>query len=188
MTDENFKIKLNKELDILGGNFIILLSTNSKDYFNSVLETLKFLTDRGMSGVYLTSARPYDYMMKNFEKYNINTENLFFIDTVSCMAGKFPGEHENCVFIENPTSLEEIGMWTDTLMKRLKIENKFLILDSLSTMLIYNDATSLKKFGQLLINRLRLHESSGIFTSIDMEIQGGLYEALSALCDKTIKI
>ena len=188
MTNENFKIKLNKELSSLGNEFIILLNTDSKYYLDSVLETLKFMTDKRMGGVYLTSARPYGYMVKKFKEYNINNENLFFIDAISGMVGKSPGEDGRCVFIENPTALEEIGMWTNTLMDRIEVENKFLIVDSLSTMLIYNDVGALKEFSQFLINRLRLAGVSGIFTSIEMEIQMDFYGMMVALCDKTIEI
>lgn len=188
MTDENLKIKINKELDTLGDSFIILINANSKDYFDSVLETLKFMTDRGMGGVYLTSARPYNYILKSFEKYNIDPKNLFFIDTISCMAGKSAGEQGKCVFIENPSALEEVGMWTSILMDRIGNKNKVLIIDSLSTLLIYNESTALTKFSQMLINRLRLQGSSGIFTAIDTEVHEGFQNALTALCDKIIKL
>ena len=188
MSNENFKIKLNRELSSLKDPFIILLNTNSKDYFDSVLETLKFLTDKGMGGVYMTSARPYNYLTETFRKQDIETRNLFFIDTVSCMAGKSPGEQGRCVFIENPTALEEAGMWTDTLMDRVGTENKFLIVDSLSNLLIYNDTGTLKRFSQFLIDRLRSQRASGVLASIDMEIPESLYEALNDLCDKTIEV
>jgi len=188
MNDKNFKINLCKDLGSLGDVFIVLLNANSKDYINSVLESLKFITDKGMGGVYLTSARPYGYMTKHFERYDIDTTNLFFIDTISCMAGKSPGEHGKCVFIENPSALEEVGMWVNSLMERIEMKNKILIIDSLSTMQIYNDIGTLTKFSQQLINRLRIRDESGIFTTIDTEIHEGLHNTLASLCDKTIKV
>jgi len=188
MTGENFKTKLNNELSGLGDKFIILLNTDSKYYFDSVLEALKFMTNRGMGGIYLTFARPHNYLTKTFKKYDIDAQNLFFIDTVSCMAGKSPGEQGGCVFIESPSSLEEVGTWTEILMGRIGMGSKFLIVDSVPTLLIYNEVGMLKNFSQLLINRLRLHGESGVFASIDMEIPVSFYETLSALCDKTIKV
>ena len=188
MTGENYKIKLNEDLAKLNDEFIALLNTNSKYYFDSVLESVKFMTDKGMGGVYLTSAHPHDYMMKVFERYNIETKNLFFIDTISCMAGKSPGESGNCVFIENPAALEEVGMWTSMLLERVGSKDKFLIVDSLSTLLIYNTVEMLKKFSQFSITRLRLQGASGLFVSIDMEIDEGFYDTLATLCDNIIKV
>ena len=104
------------------------------------------------------------------------------------MAGKSPGESGNCVFIENPSALEEVGMWTNVLLERIGSKDKFLIVDSLSALLIYNNVEMLKKFSQFSINRLRLQGASGIFVSIDMEIAEGFYDTLATLCDKTIKI
>jgi len=187
MNSENINIKINKELETLGDEFIILLTSKPEYYFDSVLKTVKFITDKGMGGVYITTSRPYRFIKNRLEEYSTDTENLFFIDTISCMAGESYGERERCVFIENPTAIEEVGMWIDILMDRVNTENKFLIIDSLSTMLIYNEITALKEFSQFLISRMRLTGTSGVFASIDTETQN-ICGVLSTLCDKTIKV
>ncbi len=189
MTDEQFKIKLDKELNNLADKFVILLNTDPEYYFDSVAETVKVMTDRGMTGIYVTSARPYGYIVQRFKEYNINTQNLFFIDLISCMAGKRAGEEGNCIFIENPVSLDEIEMWINTLMKRNDAKNKFLIVDSLSSLLIYNRPLSLKKFTELLVNYLRRYGVNGIFTTIDSEKHEVFQEEMDIiLYDKTINI
>jgi len=188
MNLKNFKSQLNNELNSLGKESIILLNTNSKYYPDSVIETLKFMADRGMIGGYLTFARPYDYLIKIFKKYNIDDQNLFFIDTVSCMAGKSPGKQGRCMFIRNPSALGDIRMWTDTLMGGIEVKNKFLIIDSLPNLLIYNGVRILEKFTQSLINHLRFQRANGVFASIDTEIPVDFYERLAGMCDKTIKV
>ena len=96
MTNENIKIKINEELCSLGDEFIILLNSGPEYYFDSVLETVKCITNKGFGGVYITSSHPYRFVKNQFERYDIDTENLFFIDTISCMAGEHSGERERC--------------------------------------------------------------------------------------------
>jgi len=188
MNDKNFKIKLDKELNNLAEKFIILLNTDPEYYFDSVAETVKFMTDKGMRGIYVTSARPYGYIERKFRSYDINTQNLFFIDLISCMAGKSAGEVGNCIFIENPVSLDEIEMWINILMERDDAKNKFLIIDSLSSLLVYNRPMSLKKFTELLVNYLRRYGVNGIFTTIDSEKHEVFQEETEMLYDRTINL
>ena len=62
MNNEKIKIKISKEFESLGDEFIILLTSRPEYYFDSVLETVKFITDRRMGGVYITTSRPYHFI------------------------------------------------------------------------------------------------------------------------------
>lgn len=186
--DFNFKLKLNEELSKLDTNAIILLEVKSEYCFDSVLELIKFLTEKGMSGVYLSVTRPYRYIIKKFDENNIKKQKLFFVDTISCMAGKSPGEFGECIFLESPSAIQDIEIAIENSMGKIKDENKFLIIDSLSTMLIYNDAKTLEKLIEMLVRRLRTNKSGGIFVSIEGEITDNFREKLKELCDKTIKV
>ena len=119
-------------------------------------------------------------------KRNIKTEDLLFIDCISAMAG----EHGNgdCVFIENPASLEEISMHIGSLLEGIESEKKFLVLDSFSSLLIYNNKNSIEEFAMYLINKLRLNNVNGILVVMEKDIPDGLKKILIAMCDKVIYV
>lgn len=139
------------------------------------------------NGVYITFSRPYEQITRDFEEQKINGERVIFIDCVSKMAGRFPGKKENAVFIDNPSSLEEVGMYSDKILSRMP-EPKFFILDSTSSMSIYNDKTSVREFIHFLINKMRLDKIGGIILTVEKEGMEEVIEALQPLVDAVIRI
>ena len=186
---DSIEEKIQADLKDTPNDSIILISTGAEEYFTAVLTSLKvLLNQKEMGGVYITISRPYSYLSKVLKERGINTKNLLFIDCISCMAGEMPGERERCIFIESPTSLEEITMYIDRLFEQVKTPDKFLFLDSLSTLLIYNSLRSAEEFSHYLINKLRLRGMGGIFISIEHELPEDLPQVLSQVCDKTIHV
>jgi len=188
MSAEDFKARLNKELSTLDSKHIVLMNIESEHYSDSIFETLRYMTGKGMGGVYLTSARPYDFLSKKLEKDGIDTKNIYFIDTVSCMIGDPPGEMGNRVFIKSPAALDDIEIWAYRLLEKIDAENKFLLIDSVSNMLIYNDAGKLAQFSKSLVNYLRSRKVSGVIASVVGEIEAGFHNVMTDLCDRVIKI
>ncbi len=189
MNFETLKTKINEELGMLEHKFIILVNMEPEHHTDSVLEIVKFMTDREMGGIYITSLNPYHYMKRTFKEYHINAKNLFFIDLLSCMAGSTPEMKDGCAFIETPAALEEIGFWVNKLMQKIDAENKFLIIDSFSTLLIYNNHAAVEEFNKSLIDEMRRMQSISVFasTSTDLENRNDFYTELAKLCDRMIK-
>ena len=68
-------------------------------------------------------------------------------------------------------------------LKKIK-DNKFVLLDSISTLLIYNEPETISKFVHFLTVKMRVLNLSVILIGLN-ENQGFLAE-LSQYCDKTI--
>lgn len=186
---DSIEEKIQEDLKDAPNDSIILMSTGAEEYFTAVLSALEILLNqRKMGGVYITISRPYSYLSRVLREKGIIIKDLLFIDCISCMAGEMPGERERCIFIESPTSLEEMAMYIDRLAEQIKTPDKFLFLDSLSTLLIYNSLRSAEEFSHFLINRLRLKGMGGIFVSIEHELPEDLPQVLSQVCDKTIHV
>jgi hypothetical protein len=138
-----------------------------------------------MGGIYVSVSKPYEQITKAMELAKVRSSNLFFIDCISHMAGKLPEKAENAVFIENPSSLEEISLYIDKLMVRIP-EPKFILLDSLSSLLIYNNERSVEEFTHLVINKMRLENVGGIIVSIKQKEAEALTNTLIPMCDREI--
>jgi len=118
----------------------------------------------------------------------IPTQDLFFIDCASKTAGKtLLGKGDHVAMIENPGSLEEATMYLDRMLSKVGTPKKFIFLDSLSTLLIYNSEKVVKEFTHYIINRMRLESISGIILTIEKKEADDLVKTLAPMCDAEIK-
>ena len=169
-------------------NFIILLLANSINYLQTNLDVLKYLINEvQMNGIYITINRPAMDMIKNLQKVNINTKNLFFIDCISETAKGNIERTDNILYTSSPKNLTDIGIAISEITKSLKDpSNYFLFLDSVSTLLIYNSARSIVQFSHFLINVIRTNNLNGVIMSVESETDNFVKRTLYVLCDKVI--
>lgn len=180
--------KLAKDLEDLKDDAVLLTTFKSQEHADVVASLLDVLVkEKGLSGVYISVSKPYGYLLDAVKSSEIPLDNLFFIDCISHMAGKLPEKAVNTVFIENPSILEEISMYMDKVLPRLK-EPKFILLDSVSSMLIYNDQKSVKEFVHYLINYMRLNSIGGAIMSIEKKEADDITRTLSPMVDKEVKL
>ena len=178
------KEKIKDEVESLTNKFIVLLDTPAENYCDTAMCSADFMVGKGKTGVYVSASRPYRFILKEMQKRGVNLSNLLFIDCISRMAGEHPcGE---CSYVENPSALDEISRHITSLLDKIESNEKFLIMDSLSTLLIYNSANSIKDFLTFLINKLRLEGIDCIILVIEHEAPPDLKSELVGMCDKSI--
>ncbi len=179
---------LSQNLAGVGDQDIVLLITPPQQHNDVAVGLTRMLADeKGRSGVYITFNRPFEQLVGDFNANNIDLAKIIFIDCISKMAGRFPGKKENAVFIDNPSSLEEIGMYAEKILARMP-EDRFVVLDSISSMLIYNDENSAREFSHFLVNKLRLEKAGGFLLAVEKEDTDKVVEIIQPLVDKVIKL
>ena len=181
--------KLKSELNKLPKGFVVLVTVNSKEYFRTNIEIIKFLAnDENVPGVYVTVNKPYQVMIKVLKENKINTKSLKFIDCITSVAGGKPEKTEDCLFISSPQNLTDLGVAMDQALKALPEDDKFLFLDSLSTLLIYNSVGTVAKFSHFLTSRMKLMGLRGVLISLEGETDPQLLSQLSQFCDGVIDL
>ena len=180
------KNQIEKEFETLSGDFVVLLNTRAENYSDAVMESVSLMLKKEKKGVYVTASRPYRFISKEMQRRNIKTEDVLFLDCISSMAGD--RGNGSCIYVENPAALEEISMHISSLLNKIGSDKKFLIIDSISTLLIYNSTNSVKEFAMFLVNKLRLEDVSGILVTIEKEAPDDIKRILIAMCDKAIHI
>jgi tetratricopeptide (TPR) repeat protein len=186
----NIREKLEARMKGMPDNTVILISSKSESHGQVVSEALRSLVnERGMGGVYLSFTQPYDAITSTIKSMGTSTDDIYFIDCISRTAGKPPHEKtENAVFVENPSSLEEVSMYLDRMLAKVESKKKFLFLDSLSSLLIYNTDKTVKEFTHFLINKIRLDGIAGIILSIEKKEAEDLVKTLTPMCDAEIRV
>jgi len=172
-------IKINQSIGIL------LPGNNYADLVQAIFERMRDNPDEAW--VYLTVTKPYDNLTKQYE-YLKDSKHIKFIDCISRAAGISKPEHD-CIYIESPTMLEKISLEIMNLFKEAD-ENakKYLVLDSLSNLIIYNDAEIVTEFFYHIINRTRARDIHTISLAIEEEGMSQQLNRLIYLNDKVLKV
>lgn len=180
--------KMKAEMSGLDDNAIVIVSVKSEDHMVVVSSLLRLLLiDRKQRGVYLSISIPSEQIIKLLDKDNLPSENLSFIDCISPMTGRIPEEKGLTVFVENPSSLEEVGMYSDKLLMKTPVP-KFVFIDSISSLLIYNTDKAVREFVHFMINKMRLDNTGGVILSTEKKEAEELVKTLVPMCDKLIRI
>lgn len=176
--------KIVDELKDLPENFIVLLIVGSDKYEEANMHILDLLVNKEKStGSYVTVNRPYKNMVQLMKTKNIDSDKIFFIDCITRKVEE-PKEVKNCVFIDSPSNLTELGIALEEVFKQS--EHKFLFLDSLNILSVYNSVDRVVKFAHFLTSKMRMHDLKGIMISLHEETDKKLISELSQFCDKMI--
>ena len=170
------------------GNVVLIL-TSAEKYLENVINVLKTLINKkNYPCIYVTINKPYQVLLNVLKKNSINTEKIFFIDLISKMTRTEITGVKDCLFIASPDSLTELSIAITESVRNLHGKNKFIFLDSLSTLLIYNQAGTVTKFAHFLIGKMKTESVEMIIISLEKEMDPKLVSQISILVDKVIKV
>jgi KaiC/GvpD/RAD55 family RecA-like ATPase len=180
--------KLKSKFENIPQGSVILVVSDAEQILKININILKVLMKSQGSGLYITINQPYRSLSKIFTENKIDLKNLFFIDCITKTIHGEPERTKKCLFISSPRGLTELGIAVSEVLESIKSKNKFMFMDSLSTLLIYNSAGSIAKFSHFLMNKIRLSDVTGIFISIEKEMDKKLISQLCQFSDRTITI
>lgn len=174
--------KLEKELTFVE-DFIGLVETPSEKALDTQLAAMKVLTQRHKTIILLSTTRPYSNLLTLLKKNNIDTNNVLILDLVS--QGQQETNQENVLFL-NSAALTSISIEINKHITE-KDFDKFIFLDSITTMLINNKPDVFLKFIHYLLTKMRINKVSGLLISFEKE-ENSVVEEIAQMCDKIIKI
>jgi len=180
--------KIDSHFKDLPEGFITLVLSDADKLLETNLSILKELTSKKHFGLYVTVNQPYKQIVKTLDKNSIDMSNMFFIDCISRMAGEKSRKGENVVYITSPSGLTELGIAISQALDSFpQKEKKYLYMDALSTLIVYNTAGTIAKFSHFIMNKIRLMGLSGVFIAVNKEIDETLIAQISELCDNIVK-
>lgn len=115
----------------------LLIITSVEKLQDEINKTINLF--RGSPGVYVSLNKTQKGVEEILQRNKINTSKLFFIDCVS-------GENVNeCALSVSPGNLDNLSYAINNFIKEIP-GKKFLIIDALSTLLIYNPENKVAAF------------------------------------------
>jgi KaiC/GvpD/RAD55 family RecA-like ATPase len=120
-------------------------------------------------GIYIVTNNFPEELMKGFEKFGkldeiLKKKLIRFVDCYSFHAGI---EKENTTFIirvNGPTALSEIGIVISEIIKQIPKGSKIrVLLDSVSTLLLFNPPKQIANFVQQLNSKIKAANATSVF-------------------------
>jgi KaiC/GvpD/RAD55 family RecA-like ATPase len=169
---------------------IILIDVKAEDYMKVSIDVLKVLVNEDkLPGVYITVNKPYATMKRILAGAGVKAEKMYFIDCITKMAGGevIPND-KNVFYLDSPQNLTGLGVAMAEAITAIKGKEKFLFMDSLSTLLLYHNSGTVAKFSHFLTGRMRVWSLRGILMAIERETDPEFTNQLSPFCDAVVKL
>jgi KaiC/GvpD/RAD55 family RecA-like ATPase len=131
---------------------------------------------------FVTVSKTFNHLTKTF-KESIQNPSIKFIDCISRAAG-ISDNSNNCIYLESPVMLENLMLEIMNNFKNKKCDfDKYVVIDSLSALMIYNDPEIIREFISLVLNRGRAENIHVVTILVEEEMDSN---KLIQLNDKII--
>ena len=165
---------------------IILVETTPDKSQEVTMELVKLLSQKNERGIVVSANRPYTNLINVYKRNNIDVSKMFILDCISKnQNGNF--DADNAVFLENVSSLTDISLSINEHLNGSSA-SKFVIFDSITTMLIHNKPYIFARFIHNILTKMRIHGVGGVLISIADNSNREIRAEIAQLCDKVITI
>jgi hypothetical protein len=163
-----------------------LYLSQPEHYFSSVVQIFKDLL-RDKSVIYVTTNKPYPHLVNLLKQDQVDTNRIFFIDCITKQILSVADEPDNCIYINSPHEITAIGIAVSRAVEHLAGE-KYLFLDSLSTLLLYNDEKIIGQFSNFMINKMLVSDVSSIIMVLSSDVDKEVIKQIMSFVDEVKKI
>lgn len=171
---------------------IVLLDLPQQAHLQVITQVMNVLIkDEGCSGVYMTTMKGYPELVNLFTQSGLDPSKIYFVDVISKMYGLEPRETPNCEYISSPINIQSISNAITGFLGKIKGKKKFLVFDSLTTILLYNSLPRIVEFTTTLSEFLKSQHVEGILIMLSTakgSTNDKLISALGPVIDDTISV
>jgi len=174
-----------KKLEGLPEKYVVLLVIGHDKYDLLIANITKNFTKKGFSGIFVTLNKDGKDLIAMLQKNKVDCTNLFVVDAVS-KKGSVPKVSKNISYVDSPQDLTELEAQIIDFAKKMQPEKSFLIIDSLSTLLVYNAEKTIEKFVHGLGEKMKELGFKNVFT-IRSKTRPEILDVLIQFSDKVIR-
>jgi KaiC/GvpD/RAD55 family RecA-like ATPase len=171
---------------------VILEVPSEEDPMKLISDFLRF--KQNDKGIYVSSNRSTKGLAEKLLVYKFDMRKLLeaggicVVDLASKSVGS--AEMKNSICVSSPSELSATQMAIEKAAEGLdgNSGNPWLLLDSLSTLLVYNSPGALLHFLHFLIGRLRVLGFDGMIFVVQGSVDGNVLSTIRQFCDEVIKL
>jgi KaiC/GvpD/RAD55 family RecA-like ATPase len=171
-----------------GPSVATVLQFPVSQYFEVLRGLVDFTRSKGMGMVYITAAVPAGTILSTFEALDVETANISFVDSISQMMMSDRDESGKVIYVESPTVLENIILKVAYLMRRAGDKKQLVLVDSINSLALHNDAKMLSEFLHVLISSLSPKEAYPVVLATKESMRPEIAEMLALVCDQVVEL
>jgi hypothetical protein len=161
---------------------IIVMAIPEKEYASRLNDVVSSAASSYSRICYTSLNKPYSVLSESFKKSGVDLKKILFIE---CTGKADSGKQEQVVYVSSPKALTEMSITIGKVIEMGKIE--VLIFDSLSTLLVYADPSTVVKFTHSLITILRSKNVSGFLMCTKSGQSEAIIKDISMFADKVVE-
>ena len=185
MIEESFSLE--QEFADLSDGLIMLVETSAENALQISLDSLHYLINtQDYLGIIVSASRPYTNLIQLYQKHQIDTSRILFIDSISKSEHIDIEDVGNVVFLDSVSDLTGLSLAIKGSMEKIQ-EKKFIFIDSISSLLIHNEPSLFARFIHGILTKMRIHQTSGLLISIEQQTDKEIRAEIAQLCDRIIK-
>jgi len=144
-----------------GEGAVVMMEVPTDAYFDANVETLRYLTENGFEGIYISFQRPDSNVVEILGQKGIDLSKIVIIDAASSCAGA--PDSPPCVPVSKEMEIDELVRAIYTSLEKLHGRKKFIFIDSLTTIALYKPLSEIMRFSQFLIGTVKRREVQDVF-------------------------
>src|SRR5574341_76353 len=170
------------QLKTLGKAKTALVVVYEGKYNSAILDVAKQAAKEKV--IYITMNKTYGSLKEQFTKKRINLNNIKFIDVITKHI-KDVKNTKDCTYVSCPEALTELSI---IISKHLEYPFDYLILDSITNLLIYADVSTVKNFVKDLTVKIGESGCKGVIFAVPLKEHMELIRIIKTFVDKTTTI
>ncbi|MEW6295545.1 MAG: hypothetical protein AB1467_04600 [Candidatus Diapherotrites archaeon] len=175
--------------DLPKKHFTTLLLVEPTTFSRINIELIRlFSAETDKKGIYVTLNRSFQFLNEVLKAEKIDISAMHFIDGITRITGRIELEAKNCQYIESPNNLVELSQAIENAIDKMHGMPAFLIFDSISTLLIYNNMEAVERFIHSIVSKLQESKLMGLFLMVKSPEKADVINTISQFCDKTLEL
>ena len=167
---------------------VLYLSVDPENYYMTMLATVDHIKNSLlMKGIYVSAARSADKIRNQLKLEKIDTQGVFYVDTVALLSGTRT-DLKGVQMVESPAMLETILLKIKWFMRHIKDEKRFVFVDSINALAVYNESKLLCEFLHVLINLMGARDIMTILFSVEEQTPPEAKQVLRLTSDDFLEV
>jgi KaiC/GvpD/RAD55 family RecA-like ATPase len=160
-----------------------LVLMKKEQYEKRLARLVKYFTHKNYICIFIAINKSSSELNNIFKKEGILQEKMFYIDAVSTMTDTEKLKGKQVIHIDSPGNLLDLNIAIEQAVKKINEKKKVLIMDSLTTLIVYSSEAAVEKFIHSIsqkINEWKLPQVILAMDSTDTKV----IDTLSQFCGK----
>lgn len=175
-----------KILNIQPGT-VLAIDVSADAIMRANVETIKELQSLGYEGVYIALSKNYQELSQIFDYTGIDKTKLYVVDAISNVYGSVMVDLPTVKYVHSPSAIHLINTTVNELLAGMHAEKKFILLDSVTILLLYNSYEQTMDLCTMLSKTVKDRQSVGIIMSLFLGVPNKrMSDGLTTVVDESV--